>query len=169
MNKTTVILNDFGSNIKSYITYDRPDIDKVLKAFDEHDDRLTKLQVLEPFRGYEKWSELSPGHFRILVTRGLNTLAKLTPEERQDSGELAVSTTNFLILCFIICLEQRTESEIEHFRINRFDELNVTFDYSASFELEYNRPSPKTVEVEPTPATPAFSIVIDNSDEPGKH
>lgn len=163
MNKLTVILNDYGSNIKSYITFDQNDIDKAMSVWDHPDERLAKLHVLTPFRGYEKWSELTPEHYRILVTRGLNTLAKLTPEERGDSREVEVATTNFMILCFMLLIEQRTSSEIEQFRINRFDDLNVTFDYSASFELEYTRPSPKAVE----PASkPAFSIVIDNSDEP---
>ncbi len=167
MNKTTIILNDYGSNIKSYITYDGPDIEKVRGMWNEPDERLIRLHVLEPFRGYERWSELTPNHFRFLVTRGLNTLAKLSPEDRMNTGEEAVSMTNFLILCFILCLEERTGSEIEHFRINRFDAINVTFDYSASFELEYDRPQPKTAApVEETPPGPAFSIVIDNSDEP---
>lgn len=158
MNKTTIIVNDYSANMKSFITYDRPDIEKVMDRWDVVDERIVGLQSLPPFRGYEKWSELSPEHYRILVTRALNTLAGMTPEERTVGSDVVVATTNFLILCFIICLEKRTSSEIEHFRINRFDELNVTFDYSASFDLEYQRPSPKMVE-------PDFSIVIDNSDE----
>jgi Fe-S cluster assembly ATP-binding protein len=64
--------------------------------WNEPDERLIRLHVLEPFRGYERWSELTPNHFRFLVTRGLNTLAKLSPEDRMNTGEEAVSMTNFL-------------------------------------------------------------------------
>lgn len=158
MNKITVVLNDYAANVKSYISYDRDDIDKVLDMWDTPDERLSNLHVLQPFKGYDRWSDLTPEHYRILITRGLNTIAKLPPKDRMNTSDPVVSTTNSMILMFIILLERRTTAEIEHFRINRFDDLNVTFDFSASFELEYDRPKPKIDE-------PSFSIVIDNSDE----
>jgi len=159
MNKITVIVNDYASNVKSFIAFDGPDIEKMVEIWDEPDERLVRMQVLPSFAGYEKWSELTPAHFRLLITRSLNSLAELKDEERSDIKQLAVSATNFLILAFIICLENNTSSEIEHFRINRFDEMNVTFDYSATFELSYDRPMPKNSE-------PMFSIVVDNTECP---
>ncbi len=166
MNKITVILNDYGSNIKSIISYDRPDIQRMEELWDQPDEHLKKLQVLEPFSGYEKWSELTPNHYRILISRGLNTLAAMTAVDRGNSKDPNVAMTNFMVLAFIHMLEKLTFSEIEHFRINRFDELNVTFDYSASFEVQYDRPLPKVVSV--TDKQPSFSIVVDNLDDPSE-
>lgn len=161
MNKLTVILNDYGANSKSYISFSSPDIEKVYEQWDQPDERLTKLVGIDAFRGYEKWSELTPNHYRILVSSALKELAKLPSGERSNSESVVVNMANFVILAFIISLENATKSEIEQFRINRFDDLNVTFDYSASFELEYSRPQGKTP---PETPEPAFSIVVDNTD-----
>jgi hypothetical protein len=166
MNKATIILNDYASNLKTFVAYEEEDITQATAIWDRRDQRLVNLHVLPEFLGYEKWSELSPAHFRLLISQGLKKLAQLTPEERTNTKLEAVSTTNLLILLFIICVEKQTGSTIEHFRINRFDDTAVTFDYSATFEIEYDRPLPKTVLLEPEPTGPAFSIVIDNSDEP---
>jgi hypothetical protein len=156
MNKITVILNDYAANVKSTISYDRSDIAKVMAIWDKPDPRLDNLQTLAEFRGYTRWSELSPNHYRVLITRGLNALSRLSVEDRVNPDEAEVSATNFILLTFMLVLEQRTQSEIEHFRINRFDDNNVTFDYSGSYDVEYDRPLPAVVE---PVATPSFKIV----------
>lgn len=161
MNTCTVILNDYSDNVKAFIAFDQNDVDKVYARWDEPDERLKNLAVLPSFVGYEKWSELTPEHYRILITRALNALASLSPEQRTDASSEPVGTANFIILSFIICLEKRTSSEIEHFRINRFDDLNVSFDYSGSFDLNYDRPKPRMLPPEDTDA--GFSIIVDNS------
>ncbi len=170
MNKLTVVLNDYGANIKSYITYDQEEIIKLRNMWEARDERLVALHVLDPFVGYEKWCELTPNHYRILISRALNVLAELTAQERAQTSNENVSMLNFLVLAFIFTLENATMSEIEHFRINRFDGMNVTFDYSASFEVQYDRPLPKGATVVPESAEPArtFSIVVDNTDEPSE-
>jgi hypothetical protein len=154
MNKLTVILNDHAADIKAYISFDRFDVSKMTALWSQADERLKALHVLEPFRGYERWSELTPNHYRLLITRGLNVLAEMSEEERADTSDENVSMTNFLILSLVHKLEIITGSKIESFKITRFDTLHVTFDYSAAFEATYERPQPKTPVV-----VPDFSII----------
>ncbi len=158
MTKFTAILNDYPTNTKAVITFDKSEVTKMKGIWNTVDERLLTLHELPSFRGYDKWRDLTPEHFRLLITRALNTVSSLTQSERTEVDRHEVSTCNFLILAFIICIEQRTSSHIEHFRINRFDDLNVTFDYSATFEIDYNKPEPKVVD-------PGFSIIVNNINE----
>ena len=172
MNILTVVLNDYGANIKSYIIYDSSDMMRIANRWDCPDEHLINLHCLDPFKGYEKWSELSPNHYRILISRALNVLANLPANERANSKNVNVAMTNFIILAFIFAIEKLTMSQIEHFRINRFDELSVTFDYGASYELQYERPLAKGATEQPEMVKPkldpSFSIVVDNSDDPSE-
>lgn len=164
MEKMTVVVNDYECNVKLYISYERSDIQKLKQLWDQPDSKLIDLQCLEPFKGYEKWSELSPEHYRFLICRGLNIMAQMEPNSRANTKDENVYMTNFLILAFIKRLEDLTRAEIEQFRINRFNSLNVTYDFSATYELAYDKPKAKSVS--PSEGRSAgFSIVVDNIDD----
>lgn len=165
MKKITVVVNDYESNVKLYISYEANDMSKLDQLWYEPDPRLIELHTLEPFRGYECWSELSPEHYRFLVSRGLNIMAEMDPDDRANTKDENVYMTNFIILAFVKRLEDLTKAEIEQFRINRFDSFNVTYDFTASYELGYDKPRAKETS-DPAPSTAGFSIVVDNIDEP---
>lgn len=159
MNKLTIVVNDYSSNYKSFISYDLQNIAMVMDRYRAVDDHLVKLQILPEFEGYTRWDELTPNHYRFLIGRALTVIDSLAPEDRSDSRNPDVTTTNFIIAAFVIRLEELTCSEIEHFRINRFDEHAVTYDYSGTFEIQYDRPRGKPIDHSSNP----FSIVVDNT------
>ena len=170
MPKVTVVLNDYDTSLKLYISYNENEIRKIRSLWDKLDKRLIDLHCLDEFAGYTKWSELTVSHYRFLIARGLTVLAELDVEERSNVLNENVDMTNFLILAFIFRLEHDTQSEIEQFRINRFNEHCLTFDYSASFEILYDRPRGKKIgEDSNTTSDPIFSVVkfnpgVDNPD-----
>ena len=160
MPKVTVVLNDYGSSLKLYINYNEAEILKVRSLWDKTDQRLIDLHCLDAFAGYTKWSELTVSHYRFLICRGLTILADMDATERADILDQNVDMTNFLILAFIFRIENDTQSEIEQFRINRFNEHCVTFDYSASFEITYDRPrGKKNIDSHVLDSDPTFSVV----------
>lgn len=159
MSKLTVVLNDYATNVKMYITYDANDRKKLNALWNEPSPRLKALHAMEQFHGYETWEELTIAHYRVIITQGLTVLAQMKMEDRADPNDENVSMTKFLILAFIRKLEEVTNSEIEQFRINRFEANSVTFDYSATFDLNYDEPLPKGSE---KVKDNGFSIVVDN-------
>lgn len=163
MNKLTVVLNDYGTNVKMYITYDASDRKKLSDLWSVSSPRLSALQHMEVFDGYDTWEELTVSHYRVLITQGLTVLSQMKMAERANHEDENVAMAKFLILAFVRKLEEITGSEIEQFRINRFDGHNVTFDYSASFDLNYDAPRAKNGKKED--ASGGFSIVVDNLDD----
>ncbi len=152
MNKLNVHLNDYFVGFGFVISYLEKDIEAVESTWDKPENPdLIRLHSVSSLRGFERWCDLSPGHYRILITHALKMLSRLNEVERTDARNPIVAALNFIILAFIKCIEERTESNIEHFRINRLDDLNITFDYSGSYNINYEMPQPKEAE---------FSIIM---------
>jgi hypothetical protein len=158
MNKMTIVINDYVSNFKSLVTYNEHDIIAIEKKTRDNEHHLQQWQVLPEFEGYTQWCELTPNHYRFLIARMLVELDKLEQSERMNSKHPEVAMTNFIIAAFVMRLEALTCSEIEHFRINRFDDTSVTYDYTGTFEMHHERPEGK-----PDDRKPAFSIIVDNT------
>lgn len=161
MNKLTVIINDFCGNFKSFITYDLPDIAAIRNRLNVRDEHLVKLQSLPEFRGYFRWCDLTVNHYRFLIARALTVLETLG-EDRINSKHPDVKMTNFIIAAFIIKLENLNCGEIEHFRISRFDDNAVMFDYSCSLDMSYDKPEGRA-HLTAAPVESPFSIVVDNT------
>lgn len=165
MNKLTVIINDYAANCKYFISYDLTNIDVISRRFHSRDEHLVKLQILPEFEGYERWDELTPNHYRFLIGRALTVMEEMDQTARSDTRHPDVAICNFMIAAMIMRLENLTCSEIEHFRINRFDNHSVTYDYSGSFEMFYDRPEGRAIDHSNNERPNPFSIVVDNTDD----
>lgn len=156
MRKLNAILNDYPCETKSIICFSDDDFKKVDNTWScPNDPQLMKLQSLECFAGYTRWSDVTPDHFRLLIMRLLQIVSKLDEVERTDSQRLEVGALSFLILAYVRCLELRTGSTIEIFKINVLSALNVSFSFHAEVELAFEPPKPMN----------PFSIVVDNTDD----
>jgi hypothetical protein len=131
--------------------------DEELTAFDdrwESDDRfLSNLREEIPhiFEGLNKWNELRPIHFAILVVKNLTQLMNLSEEEQKDEEHPVSKSLYFLISGLVKSLGTRTDAAVEVIRIHYFDEQNVALEYQLTMGLGLGeRPLPK------------LSLVVDN-------
>lgn len=156
MRKLNAILNDYTNESKSIISFTSDDFERIDGVWSRPEDpNLMRLQSIESFRGYKRWADITPEHFRILITRMIRNVGLLPENERSDTSKAEVSALTFLILAYVRCLEIRTTSHIELFKINVITAQNISFEFHSEVEMAYDLPKP---------ATDDFVVVVDNDD-----
>jgi hypothetical protein len=147
-----VIVNDFKINRRFFINIEKEDFDIVEAFWDNSDKILAELQDNYFFEGKKVWSELSPTHYRLLISKNLSMVAELPEEARSDKNNNTVRSLRFLLTALIYCLEIRAESLIELLKITRLDDYQVIFDYTSNIN----------VPVTPKPEEKKFTVIVDN-------
>ena len=152
-----VTINDYCTNVKALVHFQTEDFARVRRFWDIADEpNLVRLSNATGFEGYRCWSELTPNHFRVLITRALNLVAELDDASRANSAHPTVDVLNFVIVAFVTCIEDRTSATVESFKVTRLSELNVVFDIALGYELGYEQPKSKA---------PTFTVVYKNDDQ----
>lgn len=154
---TRVIINDFKINRRFFVNIEKEDFDVVELFWDNTDKILDDLQTNYFFEGRKNWSDLTPTHYRLLITKNLSMLSIMTEAERADSDNNTVRSLRFLLTALIYSLETRAESIIEVMKIARIDEFQVMFDYTANINV------PLTI-IKPDEKK-QFTVVVDNETE----
>jgi hypothetical protein len=150
----SVITNDYVSNKRVQMFFEPEDFVLVDTNWEMSDRLLSELQALPVFRGRTRWCDLEPAHYRILVSRNLQSVAELNDLERLDTRNPNVASLNFLLCAMIRCIEHRSDAHIEMMKIVRVVDGPVVVEYAAVLRLE-SRPQERTVET--------LSVVVDNT------
>jgi hypothetical protein len=137
---TTVIINDFVKDRRSVIVFHEPDFMSVEEHWEKSDRLLADLQDHPAFTKRERWCDLNPTHYRLLLMSNLKKLAALSDDEMKTPNNATISSLQFLICALIYCLQRRTESLIEMMRINRIGDHEVAYDYAASLNMAVDLP-----------------------------
>lgn len=137
---TTVIINDFIKDRRTTIVFHESDFLRVEENWETPDRLLAELQDHPVFAKRERWSDLNPTHFRLLLMSNLRKTADLSEEDMATPDNPTVTSLQFLICALIYCLQRRTESQIEMMRINRIGDHEVAYDYAASLNMAVDLP-----------------------------
>jgi hypothetical protein len=141
-------------NRRFFVNIEKEDFDVIEMFWNNSDKLLDDLQKNYFFEGKKNWCDLSPTHYRLLITQNLTKVAQLSEVDRSDKDNGTVRSLRFLISALIYCLETRAESLVETMKINRLDEYQVIFDYSANINIPLSISKPE--EKKP------FTVVVDN-------
>lgn len=159
MRQTTVFITDHVTSRRDGLAFSEEDFAMVDRQWDVEQEQLLALQDIDVFADKTRFSQLATEHFRALIQQGLAHYAKLTDDERADASHPTVRLVHFLTLAMIHRMETDTGQRIELMRINRISEFNITFDISATMDMNFIKPT----VAKPQVATPAFTVVVDNT------
>jgi hypothetical protein len=132
---TTVIINDFINDRRTTIVLHQDYFDKIETIWHKEDRILLEMQDNDFFAGRTKWSDLSPSHFRLMITRNMTVASELPDDERNDSRHPVVRSMHMLMTALIYCIQENTESLVDLLRIIRHSETQITYDFSASLNV----------------------------------
>lgn len=158
MRQSAVYLNDYVSGRRIGITFHARDYDIADSNWDKEDERLLSFQHIEPFRGRTRYCDLTTQHLRVMIQQVLLHYTALDDADRADGEHPVVSLFNQLVLYLIRCIENATGTWIELLHVNRIGETTISFDFTASMDMNFACPRPKD---EPDPDL--FTIVVDNT------
>lgn len=153
---TLVIINDYLKNRRMRLFYDKADFVLVDGVWENRDRLLVELQDTDAFRGRERWCDLAPYHFRMMVTKNLAQVAALGDGDTLDLDNPIVQSLNFLICGLIRCLEKASESQIETMKLVRVGDLDVSVEYQSVMLMD-SKPAPRRKRGKD------ISVVVDNT------
>lgn len=149
---TAIIINDYPTDRRTQLVFTPDDFEIVENNWEETDRLLMGLREVDQFKGRERWCDLDPTHWRILILSNLVKAAALDEETSRDAGHPVIKSLHFLIAGLIVCLELRSESKIELMHINRVGNDEVAYDYAACLNMAVDRLRPTS-----------FRVVVDNT------
>lgn len=149
---THVVINDYviHQRVDFYFTHD--DFYAVDAVWEDSDKLLHDLQNNDLFKGKLRWCDLEPMHYRLMVTKNIQQMAKLTLEERGDPDHPYVKSLHFVICGLIRSLELRTESNIETIKFHRVGEYDVSVEYQSVMIIHQG-----------VGKKPGISVIVDNT------
>lgn len=150
---TLVLINDYVMDKRIKLFFSHEDFAITDGEWESKDALLRDLQRHSVFEGRERWCDLEPFHYRLMITKSLEVTANMSDAERLGQDDLRLRSLNFLICCLIRCVEQKADSHIELLKIHRVEDLEVSFEYSAVMSMEMPRSKPKK----------GFSVIVDNT------
>jgi hypothetical protein len=147
-----VIINDFEIGRRMLYVLEDADFENKKTIWQDTDDLLQRVQKNELFHGKLHWCDLDIKHFHVMIVNMLKIMGSMDDMARGDKKNPLVVRLTFL-LCGLVCLIQdKTDSMIEMFKINRITSNDVVYDYNA------------TLDVKIMPSTPPtnLKVIVDN-------
>lgn len=168
---TSIIINDFHLGRRLVLVLDQSDFEQAQDIIDrgDPDEILLQLQNMPSFKGRTRLNDLTPFHFRLMITSNLTKMNEMPDSPVFDLNHPIANSLIYLLSSMVLCLEKRGECSIETMKINRIGEAEVSFEYSAVLMYEEplpkrKRKKPKGTEPDPKPKKPgSISIVVDNT------
>ncbi len=149
---SVVILRDHVAGSTRSLIYDGAAKEAQLRRFHEKDPLLAKLQSQPVFQGKLTYASLDPYHYRVLIALHLSLIDDLPKHERLDNTNPSVRSLDFLFVALLLCLEMRTQGNVEMLSIDRVSETKLVYKLSANLdEMAF-----------PQPASPKFRVIVDN-------
>jgi hypothetical protein len=130
-----VIINDFQIGQRILYVLDETDFRTQKAHWHETDETLSALQNNSLFVGRLRWSDLGVEHLHVLIVNMLKMLSGMDDTVRENKESEPVMRLAFLLCGMISLLQQRSQSMIELFRVNRVSEEDVVYDYCATLDL----------------------------------
>lgn len=156
---TVAIINDYVVDRRMKMFFDQEDFEILEEQWGVKDEILVDLQHTSLFFGRERWSELDPIHYRILIATTMAKTFALIEEGKEEQANGALESMTFLISGLVRCIEERGECHVEMIRLVRVGELDLVVEYQASLSMEEDLPKTKTVGK----SRSGIQVVVDNS------
>jgi hypothetical protein len=160
---TAVIVNDIKSDTRLYMGFSDKHFASVKAKWNARDRLLVDLaEHDEMFVGYDRWSRLTPKHYHYLLTRIMVILDTLSDYEKNDENNGYVKSFHSVTMAFIHSLEVNSQSKLDLFKIHRYTDVDIFFEYQAS--ISYGATEIAAVE-EPLAqiSRPEIRIILDNT------
>lgn len=158
---TTIILNDFETGKRIVTVINAADMEFIKKVWNNKDRILADMQGHPVFDGLERWCDLDPKHYTMMIISMLNAAARLPDEERTNGTNPVITSLHFLYGALILCLQIRSDSLIELIRINRIADNDITYDYTATFNIFEGL----AIKKSDTTKYPGLRLVVNNEDD----
>lgn len=129
---TLVILQDHTDDYRTEITIGEEDRAHFDSYWSETDKVLVGLQNNEFFAGRNRWCDLDPWHFMVLIERNMAMIVALSPTDRADLSHRVMRSMIGLVCGLIRCIEDRCQCLVDLLRIIRIANGAATYDYAAS-------------------------------------
>lgn len=159
---TTIILNDHVNNRRSHLVFILSDYDTISEFWYTKDNMLKELQGNKVFSGYERWCDLEPKHFRLLLMQTLYQIDNLTIDDIKNEHNTYIKSLNFLLLGFCHCLSQRVQGEVDIVNIHRITATEITYEVTTSLIYLDTEGISETENTEKKEKV-GFKIVVDNT------
>jgi len=148
---TTVIINDFVIDRRSMVLLTKNHFDLVEAIWEKEDKILVEMQDSDLFAGKNRWCDLRSIHLRLMIAHNMTMCSKLSDNLQMDKENPVVASLHLLIAILIHGIQKNTESFVELFRIVRMSEHEITYDFTASFNM--------TIDIK---KKSDFRLVVDN-------
>ena len=144
-----IILTDSVAVRRTYYFIDDASVAHAREVWDDKDRFLASVQDNPVFEGLERWCDLDPQRFMILILMTLHHVADVPEDDVENVSDPAVRSLVFLLSAFVNSLQIRTGMVLDLVKIHRFAENDATFDFSGGIVLDLNdyKPSDKLFEV----------------------
>lgn len=132
----TVILDDFSLDKRSIFFFSDAEFSKIDTNWEKSDVLLVELNKHELFKNCNRWCDLKPLHYKLMIIKNLSLYNSLTEIEKEDYNNPVVASLLFLIAGMIKSIETRADTSIELFKIQKINEFSINFEYTGSLNLQ---------------------------------
>lgn len=151
----SVFLDDYVTHRRLAMLLSDEQFGPMQACWEDESEMLIGLQNLDLFAGYTRLCQLTPNHFRILLTNVLRHITLDAPDgspvNLQDTIEQPLC---FLIIGLVYCLEQRSQVAVDTLNIMRINDIEV----SCKVQL-----SMIPGGAEPQKTKPTLRVIVDNT------
>lgn len=132
----SVIIDDLKNDRRFFMIFNDDDFNIVNESWDKIDQGLMNLQNNPLFKGFTKWNDLFPIHFKSMIAHNMAAFLDL-PGEMQVNFENPISKSlNLVLMGFIKCLNDKCDSTIEMMKIKAITGHDIIIEYSATFTAD---------------------------------
>jgi hypothetical protein len=125
-----VNIQNINTNCFSDIFFVDEDLKHYSVHWESNDQLLVELGDISNWK-FDKWSQLTPGHYQVLLLQAINKWLKLDEDDKVNEAHPATFTLYLILVFFSLSLEQATSSKIFEIQIYLFDE-NVYYTWRAT-------------------------------------
>ncbi len=135
MNGLSISIDDIKSGNNLWLTFDKSDIEKFRKLWNEDSEILSSYDQVEIFEGFKKYSQLNNEHYRFLIMAIL----------RKEYSTRMLDVLQEFIIMFSFCLEQSTKGVIDHMSITRVTDELLYFNIPLKMDMNFPKPRSHSV------------------------
>ena len=132
----SVIIDDLKNDKRFFLVFNDDDFTLVKESWEKVDQGLVNLQNNPLFKGFTKWCDLFPIHFKSMIAHNMAAFLEL-PAEMQVNFENPVSRSlNLILMGFIKCLDDKCDSNIELIKIKAITGHDIIIEFSATLTAD---------------------------------
>ena len=109
---TTVVYDDLQEDKRYYVFFEEDQFERIDRLWEIDDAMLTELRKNPLFADVNRWKDMKPMQYKVLLIKGMDEFVKLTEEEQTSEENPVVVSLRFFITGFLKSLYERADLTI---------------------------------------------------------